>query len=81
MREGSYTVQYGGPGAAWKIIYLPKGYGTGLNAHVAWRRHERPDDFPLADGATCPPDVQAECDRLNQRPKIGRGFDAWRARR
>jgi hypothetical protein len=75
MDDPKYTISFGGEGDAWKVIFLPKGYGPDADQRVAWSRPERDDD--PEEGY--PDDVVAMRNELNKRLRLARGFDVFHA--
>jgi hypothetical protein len=75
MDKPYHTVSFGGEGPAWKIIYLPKGYGPNLKARVVWERELRQSDHNLPEGVKYPPDVQEELERLNRKLRTATGVN------
>lgn len=78
MRDPCYSVSFGGDGDAWKILFLPHGYGPTPDDRIAWSRGLRPEDHDCE--GEYPLDVCEKLLELELNMRIGRGFDTELAR-
>mgnify|MGYP000923822222 CR=1 FL=1 len=82
MRDPCYTVSFGGEGDAWKILFLPHGYGKTPDDRVVWSRELRPDDHDDDSHiGRYPADVSEKLAELERNMRLARGYDAELARR